>query len=170
MLTAQRVNQLERDGWIKKAGRGSYKIGAAVQGYIKFLKESDRQTSKSASKEHLDRARAAEIAQRMEQRGRTMVLEAQAEALAIVDECVGGLRSDLSAVPARVTTDLAQRRRIEDCINDAFAAAEKRAATAAESSVDADSDLVDGAAEDNAGSVGAREPGLSGEHGAAGAT
>lgn len=169
-LTPQRINQLERDGWIKKKGRGQYKLSVAVQGYLKFLKDDDRRGSKTASDARLQEMRADEIELRIEQRSGALIDEARTEALAVIDEFAGGLRADLMALPARVTSDLTMRRQIEDGIDEAFGAASKRAAQAAEVPEEPDSDTLDGGGEDDAGPVGEGEPGLSDQLGEAGSS
>ena len=128
MLSPQRINQLERGGFITKAGRGRYRIADAVQGYIRYLKDEGRQASKSASQSRVSDARARDLELRIMERNGSMIAAAEERALAIADEFAGPLRSDLMALPARATTDIGLRQKLADGIDAAFAAATKRAA------------------------------------------
>ena len=130
-LTAQRVDQLVREGWIEKPSRGNYALVAGVQGYIRFLKDDERRSSKTAAESRVRDMRADEIALRIEERSKKLINEARAEALGLVDEVIGGLKADLYALPARVTKDLSLRRVIEEAIEDALAASARRAAEGA---------------------------------------
>src|ERR1017187_2372879 len=58
MLSSMRVRQLVEAKWIPKTGT-QYPLSGAVQGYIKFLKDSERRTSKSAGAARVQEARAA---------------------------------------------------------------------------------------------------------------
>ena len=83
----------------------------AVQGYIKFLKDEERRWSKSEVASRVQEARASEIEQRTARDGKTLIH--RDELFAVVDEILGGLKSDLYGLPARVTRDMEQRRQIE---------------------------------------------------------
>lgn len=120
-----------KDGVIRRHGRGRYRLREALQARARFLADEQRQASKSAGESRLKDKRAEEIDMRLEERSGALVAEARAEALAIIDEFAGPLRSDLMSIPARVTKDLALRRQIESEIDVAFGAAAKRAASAA---------------------------------------
>lgn len=131
MISGERVRQLVKAGWIDKPQKGRVSLTGAVQGYIRFLKDEERRNSKSASASRVSDRRADEIELRIEERSGALIEEARREALAIIDVFAGGLRADLTALPARLTNDIALRRRIENGIDDAFAAASKRAADTA---------------------------------------
>lgn len=159
-VTEQRLGQLVRAGHIKKTARGEYHLLAVVHGYIDFLKDEERRSSKSASASRVQDARADEIAMRMEERSKRLVHEARREAVAVVDSLAGGLRTDLMSVPARVTRDLPLRRKLEDEIDNAFGAAAKRAQRALDHS-GAAAPALGAPSKANAGRVGARKPRLS---------
>lgn len=127
MCTQDWLNKLVRMGYITRVGRGQYTVPNVVQGYIRFLKDEGRRTSKSAADSRVRDARAEEIELRtMEKRG---VLKQQAEeaALALCDHVLGPLRSDVYAIPARVTQDLELRRKIEQALDAALTSAADRA-------------------------------------------
>lgn len=61
-LTPRRVMQLVKEGWIQKTkARGGYALVAVVHGYIDFLQDEGRRTSKSAAESRVRDRRADEI-------------------------------------------------------------------------------------------------------------
>lgn len=124
MLTPQRVRQLVIDGWISQSGRNVYSVAAAVQGYIKFLKDEERRTSKSAATSRLHDVRTREVELRMaREENRLVDIE---DVTVAVGEIVGGFRSELAGLPAACTRDLAQRRVIEKHLHGAIDRCRKR--------------------------------------------
>ncbi|MGF3022651.1 hypothetical protein ACQVP2_07465 [Methylobacterium aquaticum] len=130
-VSDETILKLVKAGTIKRYGRGRYRLRESLVARLRHLQDEQRQASKSAGESRLKDKRAEEIDMRLEERSGALVAEARAEALAIVDEFAGPLRSDLMSIPARVTKDLALRRQIESEIDVAFGAAAKRAAAAA---------------------------------------
>jgi len=137
-LSRKRVEQLTNEGVIPRAAKGRFPLLAGIAGYVSWLKADQRQANKSAAANRLHEERAEEVRVRTLERKKTLQIEAQREALHVIDEFAGQLRADLMAIPARVSDDLALRRSIEDKIDAAFGEASKRAAAAA--------DLVEGTA------------------------
>lgn len=131
MISIEWVRRLTREGAIKKVGKDQYRVVDVVQGYITYLRDENRKTSKSAAASRVQDERAEEIRLRNAERKGTLIEQAQAEAVRVIDEIAGPLRSDLMAIPAQVTKDLALRRKIEERIDGAFGAASKRADAAA---------------------------------------
>jgi hypothetical protein len=132
MCTPRWIQQLVKGGFIPKAERGRYTVLGVVHGRIKSLQDEQNRSSKSASASRVQDARAEEIKLRLDEKRGALVAQGQAEAVNVIDEFFGGLKSDLLAIPARVTGDLALRRKIEHGIDEAFADAGKRAVTAAD--------------------------------------
>ena len=116
MLSRQRLDQLAADGWIARVAPGRWRIVDIVQGYIRFLKDEERRRSKTATLSRVQEARAAEIELRTA-RDSGQIIE-MAEALALVDAVVGGLKADLDGLPARVTRDMTERRKLEAELHD----------------------------------------------------
>jgi hypothetical protein len=148
MITVVRLNQLERAGWIQKVSRGKYSIVAAVQGYIRFLKDEARSQTKSASASRVQDARAREIELRTS-REEAKLIETE-EAISFVDDVLGGMKPDIYSIPARVTRDLDLRRKITTEIDDAFRRAADRYEQEA-SALRAGGSFVPPVAEDDAG-------------------
>lgn len=123
-ITATRLRQLVDLGHVEKGGRNGVVLRAAVQGYIGFLKDDSRRSSKSAAASRMQDAKTREIDLRIAEReGRLVDI---VELNDIVAAVVGELRTGLSGVPAAVTNDTAQRLRIETSINAVLTAAADR--------------------------------------------
>lgn len=124
-ITPHRLRQLIDSGHIEKAGRNGVRLQAAVQGYLKFLRDDQRRSSKSASASRMQDAKTREIDLRIAEReGRLIDL---AEHNDILAEVIGMVRTAFAGVPAAATDDPEVRRRIETSINDALTEAAKRA-------------------------------------------
>ena len=48
MISQQRVRQLVRDGYIPRTARDAYPLVGVVQGYLRFLRDDERRSAKSA--------------------------------------------------------------------------------------------------------------------------
>lgn len=129
-ITSARIRQLVAEGFIEKTGRDRVPLISAAQGYIKFLKDEERQSTKVASASRVQDARAQEIELRLEERSARLVTSARVEVLALVDEIAGGLKAGLLSLPAKITNDLDLREKLEDGINGAFREAALRAQAA----------------------------------------
>ena len=108
------VQQLEKQGVIKKSGHGRYDLAASVQAYIKFKVESEvaRVTPEETSPgERVKAERARKL--KLENDEREHRLVATPDAIAALDAIVGPLTAGLAGVPARLSDDVAERRRIE---------------------------------------------------------
>jgi hypothetical protein len=98
-------------GYIPKPAKDTYPIVGAVQGYIKFLKEEERRTSKVQADSRVRDARAREIELRIAERERDLIPidDAKAEIAAFVTET----RAEIVGLGARVTRDMELRRQID---------------------------------------------------------
>lgn len=117
-VTERWVQQLEKQGVLKKNGRSRYDLAASVQAYIKFKVESEvarvvPEDSSPGERVKVERARKL----RLENDEKELRLVQTPDAIAALDAIVGPLKADLAGVPARVTDDVAERRRIEDAID-----------------------------------------------------
>lgn len=111
MVSEERVRQLVKLGYIPRATKGQYVWIAAVQGYIRFLKEEDRRSSKSASASRLQDAKVAEAEMRMAEKRRELV--SVEEATIALDIVMAKVRDEFTGLPARVTRDMDLRRKLE---------------------------------------------------------
>lgn len=119
MLSAERLRQLARDGYFPKATRAGYPLAAVVQGYIRFLKDEERRTSKVQADSGLKAARQREVELRIAVReGQLVELD---EIKAVFIEIGATLRAELNGLPSAVTRDVKLREDIEKYLNGAFA-------------------------------------------------
>lgn len=117
MVTEDWVRQLSRNGYIAKAARDRYNLVTAVQGYIRFLKDEERRSSKNAADSRVRDARAAEIERRMAREDRKLVdID---EAMAVFDDMSGEMLSFVNGLPAMITRNTGERRRIADIVDQA---------------------------------------------------
>ena len=123
-ITSRHLRRLVADGWIKKDAKGKFTDLATVRGYVAYLQDEARRTSKSAAASKKDDAKTREIEQRIAIRDRTLV--STEEAIAFVDAVVGGLKSDFSGLAMRVSRDRVVRRKIESVVDDILNRASNR--------------------------------------------
>lgn len=122
MITPQWLRQLAAQGFIPKAVKGRYPMVAAVQGYIKSLKDEDKRSTKTAADSGLKAARQREVELRIaREEGRLIEME---DVEAVVSSVFATLRAELSGIPASVTRDVKLRKEIEKGLNEAFTRSE----------------------------------------------
>lgn len=105
-LTARRVQQLAKEGIVKRAGRGKYNLVESVQGYVRFLQEQAERRSDPDSLDLVtertrlarEQADAAAMAN-AESRGELIPVEYVEEVLAHAATAAG---SQFDAVPIRI--------------------------------------------------------------------
>lgn len=153
-VTPRRLQQLVADGYIKKTGRGQYSPIQVVHGYLDFKEEQIRQASRSADESELRRARIRQIEIQTAQLEGDLILAA--DAMAILDEVIGVIRSGFAGMPARLTRDLDLRDKLEDGIDGVLRAASRRISQAAQAAVEGSGD-ADAGAEADAGRVGSEK-------------
>jgi hypothetical protein len=116
-VTERWIQQLEAQGVLRKSARGRYPHAGSVQAYIKYKVDSEVARAipeETTPGERVKAERARKL--KLENDERELLLVAMPDALATLDFIVGSLKSDLAGIPARVTDDVAWRRRIEDGI------------------------------------------------------
>jgi hypothetical protein len=136
-ISGQMVRVLIGEGFIQRV-EGGVELEAAMAGYIRWLKDESRRSTKSKSESDLKAARQKEIEMRMAERARELI--ATEDAIAALDMLAAAVRAEFIGLPAQITRDLALRRKIEDKINGALgrvAEALREAAVAARKGGDA---------------------------------
>ena len=111
MVGPERVRQLVRSGHIAKTRHGYTTIPSVVQGYIRFLKESARDGTQTASAGRAQEARAKEIELRISREERRLI--PTEDAILGMGILCREVSAGLVGLPARVTRDPATRRTIE---------------------------------------------------------
>jgi hypothetical protein len=165
MLSRQRIDQLVRDGYIKKLEKGQFSLVEAVQGYIRFLRDETRRQNISAADSRVRDARAKDIEVRTMQRlGRLVPLDVYEE---MIDNIAGVVRSEFAGLAAASTRDLNARRIIEREVNARLRRIAEYAMAQA-IRLETDRPAADAVRIDGAGPMGRGEPDLSGNGSGAG--
>jgi hypothetical protein len=111
MLTPRSVNRLAADGHIPRATPKTFALAPAVQAYIKYLQADRKNQTQTAAANRVAEARALEIERRLAREDRLIItLE---ESMLHGDTLIGMFLASLSSLPARITRNLPERRRIE---------------------------------------------------------
>lgn len=114
MIGGERVRQLAKEGWIARIERDRYHLVDVVQGYLRYRNSEDRRASKTGADARVREARAEEINLRVGQRSGNLM--EHAEHVAMIHELCGMVRAELGGLPARITRELVERRKIEQAI------------------------------------------------------
>lgn len=114
-ISEERVRQLVKSGYIPAPTAELAWLKGAVQGYIKFLKDETRHSTKSAaaSRSHDARAKHTELRTARE----TGELIPTDEAAAAMQTIIGTFIAGLDSIPAQLTRDMDERGRIESAID-----------------------------------------------------
>lgn len=122
--------RIEGAGFVKRAGPNKWPVIETFQGVLRYMRDEDRRTTKSAVELRVREARAVEIELRTAQRAGTLCRTE--EAIGLVDDVLGALRADLGGLAASVTRELSLRgeidRGLDDILNRAAARFNARAA------------------------------------------
>lgn len=117
MLTAPRLYQLMSSGDIPRGRvRGVVSLVGCVQGYINFLRRSHAAGSRTAAEDRIRNARAREI--ELRNAHRNLLLIDTDEAIALCEEIVGMVRSELSGLATRITRDRRLRAQLDSEFSD----------------------------------------------------
>lgn len=112
------LTKLEAEGFLGRQASKLFDGGAVCRGYIAWLKDDSRRSSKTETAKRKEAAQAEKIELETELLKNKLVdLETIEAAFA---EIMAILRSELGAVPQGITRDLALRAEIESRLNDAF--------------------------------------------------
>jgi len=166
MLSRQRIDQLVAAGHLQRHGPGRFRTVDVVQGYIRFLRDEDRRSSKSAADSRMRDAKAHDIEVRTQQRlSRLIPLDVYDE---MIDNFAGVIRSEFAGLAAASTREIPARRIIEREVNARLRRiAEFAMAQAIRLETVRGAD--DAVSANGARPVGGSEPDLSGDSGGAGA-
>ena len=125
-FTDRWLRELADKGYLVKSGRAEYELAASVQGYIRFIRETEveRQVGQQNARAEFETERARKL--KLENDERDGILIDTRTAIAAVDYITGVVRTELAGVPARASEDVATRRRVENAIDDVLNALAKR--------------------------------------------
>ncbi|WP_444452198.1 hypothetical protein ACTTAI_14270 [Rhodobacter capsulatus] len=111
MISAERIRQLSKAGYIPIPKRGYTTIAGAVQGYIRFLKDEERKGTKVEAQSKAQEMRAREIELRIAQTERTLI--PIDDAMLAIDLLAGTVNEEMDGIAARITRDMNLRRTID---------------------------------------------------------
>lgn len=141
LLSPERVRQLAKEGHIEKAGRDRFHPTSAIQGYIRYLRDEARQSSKSAAASRIQDIRAEKMEHDLMVAKREHLPKEDLE-LAI-DTIAAAVIGEVTSLGARVTRDPTLKAKIDQEADNALnRIADKidRAASAAVSGGDVDAE------------------------------
>lgn len=113
-LSAIRVKQLIREGWIKRDDKKRLTVEAVVRGYLDFKEAQIDRLKKNAADNELRRAKAREIEIKIAKMESELVPREVVEE--IIQLIVEELRKRLPSLPAKFTRDAHERRRLGELI------------------------------------------------------
>lgn len=114
-LGPRRLAQLVADGWIKKT-QNKYTLVATVHGYIDFLRDEKVRLSQNTAQAEVQKQRARQLAQKADKEAGDLIPAELAHALCA--ETVGVMMAKIAGLPARLTRDTHERRRIEEIVDE----------------------------------------------------
>lgn len=147
MISVAWVGRLHKAGYIPKAGKDQYPLVGAVQGYIRYMKDEDRRSTKTAADSRVRDARAKEIELRIAERERELI--SVEDAKGEFSQLLAMVRAEMVGLPARVTRDMDLRRVIEKEVDDSLSRMADRADKAS-AVLEAGGEPTEAVAEDNA--------------------
>jgi phage terminase Nu1 subunit (DNA packaging protein) len=105
MIDERRIQQLVKEGWIPRGERGRYALIPSVQGYIRSIKEGQRETGRGGEQARLARANALKVEMENYRRMGELIVKEQS------DETTAGLvvmiKSSHEGLPGRLANELA---------------------------------------------------------------
>jgi len=110
-VTTRHLARMAKDGVIKKEARSKYNFKKCLADYISFLKEENKSQTRNASENRLRDARAKEVELRIAVTDRTVISLHEAED--IVDKMAGIYLQSILGLPAAITRNIDERKRIE---------------------------------------------------------
>lgn len=123
-VTNRWIQYIIHQGFIQKKARGKLDLVEAMRGWTAYMEHKVTEATKKAAGTEVNRARAREIEQRVAQRAKDLL--PTADALAMVDEVIVTYRQEFDGLPAWITRDPRERRRIEKRLDEIHAAANSR--------------------------------------------
>lgn len=114
-ITPRRLNQLALEGVLVPQSRGVFPIAENVKRFMEYRVSLAADSAAPSTQDRLNeqRLKSLQIKQAKED-GRLITVQ---EALNAFDEATGRFLQCLSGLPARITRDVAERRRIEKIID-----------------------------------------------------
>ncbi len=110
-ITTRRLGQLVMEGVLEKRGRGSFNVAESVQAFVDFKVRAEVSRLAPSAANRLQERKEQLLAMRISRDERTLI--DLSEATDAVDAVVGTFLETLSILPARISRDPTERKRIE---------------------------------------------------------
>ena len=118
MVSTVWVGKLADQGYVEKVGRGRWDLANVVQGYIRWLKDEDRRSSKTATASRMQEVKTARLEMQMaKERHELVPIE---DVMLVLDTMTSLTKSSVMSVAARYTRDIPERRRLERILVEAL--------------------------------------------------
>lgn len=104
-LTERRLQQLVKEGWIPRAERGQYSLRDSVRGYIRYLKEHNREQQRGQEQARLARAQATKV--EIENYRRMGELQVSSQVDDVMQGLIVMMKSSHESLPGRLASELA---------------------------------------------------------------
>lgn len=124
--STRRIQQLAEQGYINRAQRGRYYTVSVVQGYIRFLKEVQKNAATNTSENRARDARARHYEIQNAKAEHQLIELTEAEA--VIDEIAGLLKREIDGLASAITRDLPLRKKIQHHVDSVFERATARIA------------------------------------------
>ena len=113
------VQKLVSEGYIARAGTNQYSVVAIVRGLLAYYEDLLEKSNKVAAASRATDARTREIELRIAERRKELIPVEDAKA--VVMEYGAMVRAEFTGLPARYTRDIAERRKLEQEVDESFA-------------------------------------------------
>ena len=113
------VQKLVSEGYIARAGTNQYSLVAIVRGLLAYYEDLLEKSNKVAAASRATDARTREIELRIAERRKELIPVEDAKA--VVMEFGTIVRAEFTGLPARYTRDIAERRKLEQEVDESFA-------------------------------------------------
>lgn len=104
-ITERRLQQLVAEGWIPREERGQYSLFASVRGYIRYLRQHQRDASRTSEHQRLARAQAVKVEMENLRRAGEVVL--RDDVMELLQQLMAALVGAAEGIPGRTANEFA---------------------------------------------------------------
>lgn len=147
------IQERAKEGWFK-SDKGKFELVQLCRGVVAYFDDLQAKSEKKAAATRVTDARTREIEMRIAERQRELIpLE---DARNLMGQFAALVRAELTGLPARMTRDKAERKKLEKDVDDALRRLSSKAQKAA-AALEAGSSDLGASGEVSTGSVGGGE-------------
>lgn len=111
-ISAERLRQLRKEGYVEFPERGKTTLVSAVRGYIRFLKDAAAKETKTSASARTQDAKTRLLELQLQEKERELI--PQEDAQLAMQLLVGSVSTVMDTLPARITRDMEWRVKVED--------------------------------------------------------